>query len=90
MCRREMARQDDDISAKTTIIADYKTICSQLSQRIERTQAAHKEEIESIKKVSAVINKVTVKTALVVVRFSVSIFGLNTLDISDLHRQQRC
>ena len=51
MCRREMMRQDEDIEGKTKIIADYKTICSQLSQRIERTQAAHKEEIESIKKV---------------------------------------
>ncbi|CAK8675234.1 unnamed protein product [Clavelina lepadiformis] len=49
-CRREMERQDEEIVAKTNIIADYKTICSQLSQRIESLQTLHKEEIESMRK----------------------------------------
>ena len=46
-----MARQEEDIVAKTNIISDYKTICSQLSQRIENLQTLHKEEIEAVKKV---------------------------------------
>ena len=51
MCRREMARQEEDIVGKEKIITDYKTICSQMSKRIEKLQTSHKEEINAIKKV---------------------------------------
>ena len=51
MCRREMARQEEDLDGKEKIINDYKTICSQMSLRIEKLQASHKEEIDAIKKV---------------------------------------
>nr|CAB3265389.1 rab GTPase-activating protein 1-like [Phallusia mammillata] len=50
MCRREMARQDEELTAKSNIISDYKTICSQLSQRIEDIQNMHKEEVERVRK----------------------------------------
>ena len=46
-----MSRQEEDINGKEKIISDYKIICSQLSQRIERIQASHKEEINRIEKV---------------------------------------
>ena len=52
MYRREMLRQEEVTLSKDNIIADYKTICSQLSQRIELMQAAHKEELEAARKVS--------------------------------------
>jgi len=52
MCRRESARQDEEIAAKSNIISDYKTICSQLSQRIEDLQNIHKEELEKAKSVT--------------------------------------
>nr|XP_002131287.1 rab GTPase-activating protein 1-like [Ciona intestinalis]XP_026691883.1 rab GTPase-activating protein 1-like [Ciona intestinalis] len=49
MCRKEMDRQATEIEAKSKIVADYKTICSQLSLRIENMQIIHKEEVEAVK-----------------------------------------
>jgi len=52
MCRREVARYEEDLNSKTSIISDYKTICSQLSQRIEKMQLLHQQELSSVKKVN--------------------------------------
>ena len=52
MCRREVARYEDDLNGKTSIISDYKTICSQLSQRIEHMQTSHQLELESARQVT--------------------------------------
>ena len=54
MCRREVECHEEDLAKKTSIIKDYKTICSQLSSRIEQIQAAHKEEIASLRKVASI------------------------------------
>lgn len=47
--RRELEKADQTIQRSSGIIADYKQICSQLTERLERQQAAHKQEIDSIK-----------------------------------------
>ncbi|XP_039253519.2 rab GTPase-activating protein 1-like [Styela clava] len=49
LCRREMERQETEISKKSTIINDYKTITSQLSIRIEQMQNQHKRELDKAK-----------------------------------------
>ena len=49
MYRRETSQQEEDIRAKTTIIEDYKTICSQLSKRIEVLQKQHKDQLEQLR-----------------------------------------
>lgn len=47
--RRELEKADQNIQRSSGIIADYKQICSQLTERLERQQAAHKQEMDSIK-----------------------------------------
>ncbi|KAK7904774.1 hypothetical protein WMY93_017381 [Mugilogobius chulae] len=47
--RRELEKADQNIQRSTGIIADYKQICSQLTERLERQKNAHRQEIESIK-----------------------------------------
>ncbi|XP_055012779.1 rab GTPase-activating protein 1-like isoform X2 [Boleophthalmus pectinirostris] len=47
--RRELEKADQSIERSSGIIADYKQICSQLTERLERQQAAHRHEIDSIK-----------------------------------------
>ncbi|XP_064648840.1 rab GTPase-activating protein 1-like isoform X3 [Lineus longissimus] len=49
MCRRELDRSEAEITRNSAIIADYKQICSQLSERLEKQQAATKEEVGKIK-----------------------------------------
>lgn len=49
MCRRELERLEADNSRNTAIIADYKQICSQLSERLEKQQTAAKTELEAIR-----------------------------------------
>ncbi|XP_074654020.1 rab GTPase-activating protein 1-like [Tubulanus polymorphus] len=49
MCRRELDRSETDNSRNSAIIADYKQICSQLSKRLEKQQAAAKDEVAKIK-----------------------------------------
>ncbi|XP_078605656.1 rab GTPase-activating protein 1-like [Branchiostoma floridae x Branchiostoma japonicum] len=49
MCRRELERTEKEINRNATIIADYKQICTQLSERLEHQQTAAKEELARIK-----------------------------------------
>uniref|UniRef100_A0A8C9T646 RAB GTPase activating protein 1 like n=1 Tax=Scleropages formosus TaxID=113540 RepID=A0A8C9T646_SCLFO len=50
--RRELEKAESEIKKTTAIIAEYKQICSQLSTRLEKQQAATKEELD-ISKVMA-------------------------------------
>ncbi|XP_067336854.1 rab GTPase-activating protein 1-like isoform X1 [Channa argus] len=47
--RRELEKTEQEVKRSTVIIADYKQICSQLTNRLERQQAAHREELDSLK-----------------------------------------
>ncbi|KAJ7993233.1 hypothetical protein DPEC_G00270320 [Dallia pectoralis] len=47
--RRELEKAELEIKKTTAIIAEYKQICSQLSTRLEKQQAATKEELDIIK-----------------------------------------
>ncbi|KAM6969122.1 rab GTPase-activating protein 1-like [Tautogolabrus adspersus] len=47
--RREMEKAEQDVKRSSGITADYKQICSQLTMRLERQQAAHREELDSLK-----------------------------------------
>ncbi|XP_054853408.1 rab GTPase-activating protein 1 isoform X2 [Eublepharis macularius] len=49
MCRRELDKAESEIKKNSSIIGDYKQICSQLSERLEKQQAANKAEIEKIR-----------------------------------------
>ncbi|KAM9707411.1 rab GTPase-activating protein 1-like [Menidia menidia] len=49
VCRKELERTEQEIRRSSVIIADYKQICSQLTLRLERQQAAHREELVSLK-----------------------------------------
>ncbi|KAM9504328.1 rab GTPase-activating protein 1-like isoform 3-T4 [Salvelinus alpinus] len=47
--RRELEKAESEIKKTTTIITEYKQICSHLSTRLEKQQAATKEELDIIK-----------------------------------------
>ncbi|XP_036969733.1 rab GTPase-activating protein 1-like isoform X1 [Acanthopagrus latus] len=47
--RRELEKAELEIKKTTAIIAEYKQICSQLSTRLEKQQAATKEELDIVK-----------------------------------------
>ncbi|CAJ1074413.1 rab GTPase-activating protein 1-like isoform X1 [Xyrichtys novacula] len=47
--RRELEKTEQEVKRSSGIIADYKQICSQLTNRLERQQAAHREELDSLK-----------------------------------------
>ncbi|CAB1314210.1 unnamed protein product, partial [Coregonus sp. 'balchen'] len=47
--RRELEKAESEIKKTTAIIAEYKQICSHLSTRLEKQQAATKEELDIIK-----------------------------------------
>ncbi|XP_032107501.1 rab GTPase-activating protein 1 isoform X2 [Sapajus apella] len=49
MCRRELDKAESEIKKNSSIIGDYKQICSQLSERLEKQQTANKIEIEKIR-----------------------------------------
>uniref|UniRef100_A0A2I3G153 Rab GTPase-activating protein 1 n=1 Tax=Nomascus leucogenys TaxID=61853 RepID=A0A2I3G153_NOMLE len=49
MCRRELDKAESEIKKNSSIIGDYKQICSQLSERLEKQQTANKLEIEKIR-----------------------------------------
>uniref|UniRef100_A0A3B4GBQ7 Rab GTPase-activating protein 1-like, isoform 10 n=1 Tax=Pundamilia nyererei TaxID=303518 RepID=A0A3B4GBQ7_9CICH len=49
--RREIEKAEQKLKRSSGIIADYKQICSQLTNRLESQQAAHREEMDSLKKV---------------------------------------
>ncbi|XP_061599805.1 rab GTPase-activating protein 1-like [Cololabis saira] len=48
--RRELEKAEQEIKRSSGIIADYKQICSRLTLRMERQEAAHREELESLKR----------------------------------------
>ncbi|XP_068445604.1 rab GTPase-activating protein 1-like isoform X2 [Clinocottus analis] len=47
--RRELEKAELEIKKTTAIIAEYKQICSQLSTRLEKQQAASKEELDIVR-----------------------------------------
>uniref|UniRef100_A0A5F9CW04 Rab GTPase-activating protein 1 n=1 Tax=Oryctolagus cuniculus TaxID=9986 RepID=A0A5F9CW04_RABIT len=49
MCRRELDKAESEIRKNSSIIGDYKQICSQLSERLEKQQTANKVEIERLR-----------------------------------------
>ncbi|KAF6126785.1 RAB GTPase activating protein 1 [Phyllostomus discolor] len=49
MCRRELDKAESEIKKNSSIIGDYKQICSQLSERLEKQQTTNKLEIEKIR-----------------------------------------
>ncbi|XP_061657711.1 rab GTPase-activating protein 1 isoform X2 [Syngnathoides biaculeatus] len=64
MCRRELDKSESEIKKNGSIIGEYKQICSQLSDRLEKQQAANRGELEKIRakvegcdKCSALFNK---------------------------------
>uniref|UniRef100_A0A131XQY4 Putative rab gtpase-activating protein 1 n=3 Tax=Ixodes ricinus TaxID=34613 RepID=A0A131XQY4_IXORI len=49
MCRRELQSAEAEAQRKTTILAEYKQICSQLSQQLEREQRRNKESLGALR-----------------------------------------
>ncbi|XP_010863697.2 rab GTPase-activating protein 1-like [Esox lucius] len=47
--RGELDRTESEVKRSSGIISDYKQICSQLTLRIERQQAAHREELQHLR-----------------------------------------
>ncbi|XP_033007142.1 rab GTPase-activating protein 1-like isoform X5 [Lacerta agilis] len=47
--RKQLEKAESEIKKTAAIIAEYKQICSQLSSRLEKQQAANKEELEVVK-----------------------------------------
>ncbi|CAN9502435.1 unnamed protein product [Ophioblennius macclurei] len=51
--RRELEKAEQRANRSSGIVEDYKQICSQLTNRLERQQAAHREEVDSLKNATA-------------------------------------
>ncbi|MCJ8742822.1 hypothetical protein PDJAM_G00086740 [Pangasius djambal] len=49
MCRRELDKSESEIKKNGSIIGEYKQICSQLSERLEKQQMANRGELEKIR-----------------------------------------
>ncbi|XP_053719938.1 rab GTPase-activating protein 1 isoform X1 [Synchiropus splendidus] len=49
MCRRELDKSEMEIKKNGSIIGEYKQICSQLSERLEKQQTSNREELEKIR-----------------------------------------
>ncbi|XP_077593695.1 rab GTPase-activating protein 1 isoform X1 [Stigmatopora nigra] len=49
MCRRELDKSESEIKKNGSIIGEYKQICSQLSERLEKQQAANRGELDKIR-----------------------------------------
>ncbi|KAI0212355.1 Rab GTPase-activating protein 1, partial [Lamellibrachia satsuma] len=49
LCRRELSHAEQEGSRNSAIIAEYKQICSQLSERLEKQQTTTREELARIK-----------------------------------------
>uniref|UniRef100_A0A6Q2XNG0 Rab GTPase-activating protein 1 n=1 Tax=Esox lucius TaxID=8010 RepID=A0A6Q2XNG0_ESOLU len=49
MCRRELDKSESEIKKNGSIIGEYKQICSQLSERLEKQQTSNKGELEKIR-----------------------------------------
>ncbi|XP_050733709.1 rab GTPase-activating protein 1-like isoform X2 [Eriocheir sinensis] len=65
LLKREVEKGDVETQSKTAIIADYKNICSQLSERLDKEQAAnastinmYKAKVASCEKCSALLSPV--------------------------------
>uniref|UniRef100_A0A673N119 Rab GTPase-activating protein 1-like n=1 Tax=Sinocyclocheilus rhinocerous TaxID=307959 RepID=A0A673N119_9TELE len=52
MCRRELDKSESEIKKNGSIIGEYKQICSQLSERLEKQQTANRGELEKIRVIS--------------------------------------
>uniref|UniRef100_A0A8C6TVT7 RAB GTPase activating protein 1-like 2 n=1 Tax=Neogobius melanostomus TaxID=47308 RepID=A0A8C6TVT7_9GOBI len=72
--RRELEKADENIQRTSGITADYKQICSQLTERLERQQAAHKQEMDVIKTAVAACSSCS--------------HALQTLETSSEHQHQ--
>jgi len=48
VCRREVVSSEKEITRQSSIISDYKSICSQLSHRLEKMQSCHQQKIDRI------------------------------------------
>ncbi|KAM6917826.1 rab GTPase-activating protein 1-like [Lycodopsis pacificus] len=46
--RRELEKAELEVRRSSGVIADYKRICSQLTKQLERQQAAHREELDTL------------------------------------------
>ena len=55
LLKREVEKGDIETQSKSAIIADYKNICSQLSERLDKEQAANARTINMYKVSSLVI-----------------------------------
>ncbi|XP_051972921.1 rab GTPase-activating protein 1 isoform X1 [Xyrauchen texanus] len=49
MCRRELDKSESEIKKNGSIIGEYKQICTQLSERLEKQQTANRGELEKIR-----------------------------------------
>ncbi|KAG7510660.1 hypothetical protein JOB18_027663 [Solea senegalensis] len=47
--RRELEKTEQEVRRSSGIITDYKQICSQLTNRLERQRVAHRQQLESLK-----------------------------------------
>jgi len=70
MCRRELDRLDTEIKRSNTIIADYKQICGQLSERLEKQQTIaqlnvkkYKDQMSSCNSCSAAMESIEAASA---------------------------
>ncbi|XP_075964738.1 rab GTPase-activating protein 1-like [Anarhichas minor] len=46
--RRELEKAEHEVRRSSGVIVDYKQICSQLTKQLERQQAAHREELDTL------------------------------------------
>ncbi len=49
MYRREMEKAESDAQRNTSIITEYKQICRQLSERLEKQQTTSRQEMERLR-----------------------------------------
>ncbi|KAM8914869.1 rab GTPase-activating protein 1-like [Spinachia spinachia] len=47
--RRELEKAEHEVRRSSGVIADYKQICSQLTEQVEKQRAAHIEELDALK-----------------------------------------
>ncbi|XP_034380979.1 rab GTPase-activating protein 1-like [Cyclopterus lumpus] len=51
--RRELDKAEHEARRSAGVIADYKQICSQLGKQLEKQQAAHREQLDTLKSAAA-------------------------------------
>ncbi|KAF7659384.1 hypothetical protein LDENG_00298570 [Lucifuga dentata] len=47
--QRELQKAEQEVRRSSVIITDYKQICSQLTKRLEKQQATHREDLDALK-----------------------------------------